>query len=660
MRDATNDTIEDNGRTDPSTDEDDDSEEEDLSSYLTENLSRVYLEKIIATIDKLYRLSFWVRSPAMRIGLSRALRYTEKDPDTGVDLISVYAALDRSHLVDLFRSYGHDADNLEGNYLVQRLAKANTRRRQQFRYWRKRKAKFLTHSQPADEEAPRESHTDARPRQTISLNLDMLNPPHPELSMPSTATKLGPVNMNWDDDTSMTSTNTFVMMADDSKNADQVPIPSPPAVGPELKEFECPFCFTMCPRKTFVKGWETHIFRDLRPYVCTYKDCKEQDQQYDSLTDWITHEASKHRNVLGQPGHRQESASSRIREEHTSVPSIADSERECPFCLIPNANPSHVASHLRRIASFALPRWGAAKDNESEACSANSGKAELDTRGSLSDGFSLRSFSWDSWAEDADRSGGYGSPEGRGVDAAGIESDVTGLGESPEIPLSSDLDAADPPLHNLAVLEAYFDDFIKPLCIRHIRDPPIDQKTRDVERRRILEATTQQVLLKADAIDVGNDETAQQRKRLFISIVLELLRIMEDRTEPTAMPEPLGGEKSSEKLVQTPMTGDAERLGPQPGAVEGWVAWGGHEAVVKLLLEKGTDLESKDRNGRTPLSQAAWGGHEAVVKLLLEKGANLESKDQNGRTPLSLAAEKGHEAVVKLLLEKDTDLESKD
>jgi ankyrin repeat protein len=46
-------------------------------------------------------------------------------------------------------------------------------------------------------------------------------------------------------------------------------------------------------------------------------------------------------------------------------------------------------------------------------------------------------------------------------------------------------------------------------------------------------------------------------------------------------------------------------------------------------------------------------GHEAVVKLLLEKGAELETKDNyRGRTPLSWAAEKGHEAVVKLLLEK--------
>jgi ankyrin repeat protein len=48
-------------------------------------------------------------------------------------------------------------------------------------------------------------------------------------------------------------------------------------------------------------------------------------------------------------------------------------------------------------------------------------------------------------------------------------------------------------------------------------------------------------------------------------------------------------------------------------------------------------------------------GHEAVVKLLLEKGAELESKDNNSQTPLSHAAEKGHEAVVKLLLENGVD-----
>ena len=85
-------------------------------------------------------------------------------------------------------------------------------------------------------------------------------------------------------------------------------------------------------------------------------------------------------------------------------------------------------------------------------------------------------------------------------------------------------------------------------------------------------------------------------------------------------------------------------------------------AVVKLLLDKGADLESKDdKYGQTPLSWAAENGREAVVKLLLDKGADLESKDKkNGWTPLSWAAENGREAVVKLLLDKGADLESKD
>ena len=91
-------------------------------------------------------------------------------------------------------------------------------------------------------------------------------------------------------------------------------------------------------------------------------------------------------------------------------------------------------------------------------------------------------------------------------------------------------------------------------------------------------------------------------------------------------------------------------------------AGGGHEAVVKLLVEKGAQLEAKDTlYGRTPLSFAAWRGHEAVVKLLVEKGAQLEAKDTlYGRTPLSCAAERGHEAVVKLLVEKGAQLEAKD
>jgi hypothetical protein len=76
--------------------------------------------------------------------------------------------------------------------------------------------------------------------------------------------------------------------------------------------------------------------------------------------------------------------------------------------------------------------------------------------------------------------------------------------------------------------------------------------------------------------------------------------------------------------------------------------------VVKLLLEKGAELDSKDTiYGRTPLSWTAKTGREAVVKLLLEKGAGLDSKDIGDRTPLSWAA-------VKHLLEKGAELEPKE
>jgi ankyrin repeat protein len=78
---------------------------------------------------------------------------------------------------------------------------------------------------------------------------------------------------------------------------------------------------------------------------------------------------------------------------------------------------------------------------------------------------------------------------------------------------------------------------------------------------------------------------------------------------------------------------------------------------VEALVKNGQYPDLKDNFGRTPLLWAAEKGHKVVVKLLLENGAELETKDENySQTPLSLAAEEGHEAVVKLLLEKVLDV----
>ena len=94
---------------------------------------------------------------------------------------------------------------------------------------------------------------------------------------------------------------------------------------------------------------------------------------------------------------------------------------------------------------------------------------------------------------------------------------------------------------------------------------------------------------------------------------------------------------SKDKNGRTPLSQAAEK---------------GHEAVVMLLLAIDmVETDSKDKNGRTPLSWAAGSGREEVTRLLLATGtAEADSKDEGGRTPLSWAAERGSEAVVKLLL----------
>ena len=62
------------------------------------------------------------------------------------------------------------------------------------------------------------------------------------------------------------------------------------------------------------------------------------------------------------------------------------------------------------------------------------------------------------------------------------------------------------------------------------------------------------------------------------------------------------------------------------------------------------EADSKDNEGRTPLSWAAGDGAEVVVKLLVDRDdVEADSKDNEGRTPLSWAAGEGHEAVVNLL-----------
>lgn len=83
-----------------------------------------------------------------------------------------------------------------------------------------------------------------------------------------------------------------------------------------------------------------------------------------------------------------------------------------------------------------------------------------------------------------------------------------------------------------------------------------------------------------------------------------------------------------------------------------WAASFDHEAVIKLLLEAGANIEAPDCFNRTPLYVASQEGREAATKVLLASGANPDTQARSGGAiPLILSATKGHVMVVHHLLE---------
>lgn len=85
----------------------------------------------------------------------------------------------------------------------------------------------------------------------------------------------------------------------------------------------------------------------------------------------------------------------------------------------------------------------------------------------------------------------------------------------------------------------------------------------------------------------------------------------------------------------------------------------GHTKIVKLLLERGADPETTDKNNIPIICIASQRGHLDIVRTLLETyHVNIESKQH--KTSLMYAIENGHKNVAELLLEKGADPDTTD
>lgn len=85
----------------------------------------------------------------------------------------------------------------------------------------------------------------------------------------------------------------------------------------------------------------------------------------------------------------------------------------------------------------------------------------------------------------------------------------------------------------------------------------------------------------------------------------------------------------------------------------------GNVGSVKTVIREGTDINERDRGGRTALMFSVNSGNKELVKLLIEKGADVNAKDNHGGTALIWAAGMDNLEIVRLLLEHGADVNAR-
>ena len=126
------------------------------------------------------------------------------------------------------------------------------------------------------------------------------------------------------------------------------------------------------------------------------------------------------------------------------------------------------------------------------------------------------------------------------------------------------------------------------------------------------------------------------------------------------------GTSSSTALMQAARTGKIEilKILLANGAIIDnaslkEAAGNGHAEVVRLLVERITDIHANKAQLDFPLLLAAQNGHVEIVSFLIEKGGNVNTSDAKGNTPIILSSGHGKLPVVKLLVKNGADIKSR-
>ena len=75
-------------------------------------------------------------------------------------------------------------------------------------------------------------------------------------------------------------------------------------------------------------------------------------------------------------------------------------------------------------------------------------------------------------------------------------------------------------------------------------------------------------------------------------------------------------------------------------------AYSGCNGVVKLLLDRGANINSKDEDGNTALHLCGYKKRNSAAPLLVQCSACTIVKNNRGKTPIGVAAQEGNTATA--------------
>ncbi|WP_353283762.1 ankyrin repeat domain-containing protein [Wolbachia endosymbiont (group A) of Lypha dubia] len=85
-----------------------------------------------------------------------------------------------------------------------------------------------------------------------------------------------------------------------------------------------------------------------------------------------------------------------------------------------------------------------------------------------------------------------------------------------------------------------------------------------------------------------------------------------------------------------------------------------NQKIVRLLVERGADLNAKNNRGETALHLAALVRSRENVKVLIESGADINATSNNKSVPLHLACLTGGKGAVEELVKAGADVNARD